>query len=89
MILSAVTDILVIIQEREDVRKTLANLAERLGLTGMEILAVPEDSEDFGTAESIHIALQAKKITVRKIQKYIRGQDIFLGCNFLSCFLFF
>lgn len=59
-----IVDILVIIQEREDVRKALNNVAERLGLQGLEILAVPEDSEDFGTAESLRVALSSKKITV-------------------------
>jgi len=56
-------DILVIIQERDDVRRALNNIADRLGLTGLEVLAVPEDSEEFGTAESIRIALNSKKIT--------------------------
>ncbi|CAL8125779.1 unnamed protein product [Orchesella dallaii] len=56
-------DILVIIQDRDDVRRALLSIADRLGLSGLDILTVPEDSEDFGTAESIRIALSSKKIT--------------------------
>lgn len=63
-IFSLFADILVIIQEREDVRKALNLVADRLGFHGIEVLAVPEDAEDFGTAESIRIALTSKKITV-------------------------
>jgi len=53
----------VIIQEKVDVRKAIDAAAEKAGLK-VDKFCIPEDSEDFGTAESIRIALQAKKIIV-------------------------
>lgn len=55
---------LVIIQERDDIRRTILKLGEKLNLI-IDVFGVPEDSEEFGTAESLRLAITAKKITVR------------------------
>jgi len=55
-------EILVITQDRDDVRRTVLQLGERLELK-LDTFGVPEDSDDFGTAESLRLAMLAKKIT--------------------------
>ena len=57
-------EFLIIIQDgRDDIRRTILQLGESLGLI-VEVLGFPEDSDDFGTPESLRIAYANKKITV-------------------------
>lgn len=59
-------EVLIIIQERDDIRRTVLKLGEKLGLL-IDTFEIPEESEDFGTAESLRLAMMAKKITVQLI----------------------
>ncbi len=58
-------EVLVIIQDRDDTRRTVEQLGTQLGLV-IDTFGISEDSEDFGTAESLRLAIEAKKITVQK-----------------------
>lgn len=56
-------DVLVIIQNRDEIRKLVEKIGEKIGLC-VETFAIEEDNDDFGTAESLRIAMAAKKIQV-------------------------
>jgi hypothetical protein len=47
----------------DDIRKAVEAVEERLGLV-VDTFRVRKDAEEFGTAKSIRLALQAKNISV-------------------------
>jgi hypothetical protein len=65
VLINCLAEVLVIIQDRDDIRKAVEAVGERLGLV-VDRFGVREDAdnEEFGTAEWIRLALQAKKISV-------------------------
>jgi hypothetical protein len=72
-------EVLVIIQDRDDIRKAVEAVGQRLGLV-VDTFGVREDAdEEFGTAESIRLALQAKKITVSEARLGPKIQSVFVG----------